>query len=57
MNIMEIKECPHGKHDAKCTKAGCVFQLDKWRGEETPTIEVEEHDGKFVIVCTDADEN
>lgn len=57
MEIMEIEKCPHGDHKAKCTKQGCVFQQDKWKGEDIPSVAIEEGDaGKYSIICEDAEE-
>lgn len=57
MNMLEIKQCPHGRMDGKCTHR-CIFQDGKWKDEEIPTIEIEKQDdGKLIVICTDAEED
>lgn len=56
MQIMELEKCPHGDNKGNCVKVGCVFQHDKWKGDEVPTISIEEHKNKYVIVCDDSEE-
>jgi len=56
MQIMELDKCPHGANDGKCIKVGCVYQQDKWKGDEIPSISIEEKNKKFVIVCDDSEE-
>jgi len=54
---MDLEKCPHGDNRGNCLKIGCVFQQDKWKGNEIPCVEIEEAGkGKYKIVCHDAEE-
>lgn len=54
-----ITECPEGAINRSCKTKGCPHQEGKWKGENHPTLSIEQDDKdktKWLITCNDETE-